>query len=1467
MAAKGTTIADVNLQVDGSGFERAMNSLLLQVGKIEKALQGLGAKTNASVEAAVRKDVRELQKLLGQINSLEKNANSKGFGRGEELRMRRELNALEARGYSDAGTASRARMAAENQIRISRERLLTAAASERRVLYETVKTEQLRLAEIGKQEAAIRRLTAAREREARAGSGPSILPTGGMGTVLARTAAYAAAGSAIFAVGTAAQSSVGFTVELEEKLAKLGAISGSTKGQMEELSETILNVSRNSAFSTAELTDASTTLAQAGFSAQGIASSLQATSNLALAAGTTMAEAVDVVTSAIGAFQLQETEAATVADSLTAALNKSKLTIQQVALGIQYAGTTAYEQGINFQELTSIMGAMAQAGVRSGSTIGTGLRQLFVDLQSPSEKLSTTLRRLGLDFKDIDVATLGPTQVLKNLAAAGFNSAEAYGSLETRAAAAYLVVKNNLPFVEEMQLAQARSGTSTEAAAKAADNLASQWQRLKNNLGADSTGTVGKATQAVKDLLKSLNDASSNEFENNIRKQSRAQLDQLGILAKLGIHWKDEYNPIVDEANEKILLNQSRIEAVSDVQDHYRQKIEDSATATAKANDATSKQETTMHALNEAIARTVQRQGSLKEGSTALQIETVSLASRFVGLAEKIDMSTNSAGGLIAALQQLRAEESLQLAQKAQTAVLTGKADVNIRGKEIDSLSSAFKSGGGYGALNAKDKKAFDEWRKDPLNVMKQLQVGDIAKRADPGSAVAVNLTKIVTALEATNSGMQSLRSNAQTSAAAAYMATASGQRISAKIDALGAPGASQAELKAFIGKIDLDLKNSKVGTGQYQAFNAWKMQAEALLGGGGALAPEKAKKATAREDGMTATRNSIYDVQREVERMGGTIGERVGKDSGGHKGAGHKDSRAFDVSFQGGQDTDPKVIAKQNALALKYQKQGFTVLWNGERYGGDGSRSKIGTGANPHTDHMHIEEPKGGAYSKNNAETNAADDEERRKLQAAKRTAKLKVSNADKDLKGEIDELEYALSEAALEANKQVVKTSFEAWEKALREQAEVDTAEMDMSELAEYNSELEEKIAQKAEDTAGKITDGYLEFFERMSEAAELSTQQGLVAADREIARIQGQIGGLDRASMNGKVPDYVRTLAARRLSEAQEGRDNTQMGLLPSQIGKQQSAMAALEKYKTDNPNMSAEELQKTNQQLDAMGLKLFDLTGQLGALEAAASAGQLISTDVGANVRQAITAWEQLRGTQQSWAQTIGGEVAPALDFLEGGLNDMFNNVANGSRTALQAFGDMAKGMLKYIQQLVLKILASKIIELLMQIGMSAFGGGGGFTGGGASAGASAGFSGGSAGFGGVVPMTLRFNGGPAPAGAPQRLMRGGRVANGARGYDSVNAELARDEFVVRSAAVKSVGVDFMNDLNTNGARAMKGMQSLAVLPSQGKQETNVYVVKQDAAPTMGPNDVLVTIQEDILRDGATKRLIKHVAAGG
>src|SRR3546814_19826416 len=109
---------------------------------------------------------------------------------------------------------------------------------------------------------------------------------------------------------------------------------------------------------------------------------------------------------------------------MTAALNRSRLTVQQAALAVQYIGATAHDANISMNDVLASAGALAQAGIRSGSTIGTGLRTFLTDLIDPSEKLKTQLDALGLTMADVDVKTRGLTQGIENTSDAGFSHPE-----------------------------------------------------------------------------------------------------------------------------------------------------------------------------------------------------------------------------------------------------------------------------------------------------------------------------------------------------------------------------------------------------------------------------------------------------------------------------------------------------------------------------------------------------------------------------------------------------------------------------------------------------------------------------------------------------------------------------------------------------------------------------------------------------------------------------------------------------------------------------------------------------------------------------------------------------------------------------------------------------------------------------------------------------------------------------------
>jgi TP901 family phage tail tape measure protein len=288
-----------------------------------------------------------------------------------------------------------------------------------------------------------------------------------------------------------------FVVELDKEFKQFQAITGTTSTEMKGLEDRLIKVSEATKFTALEVAQAATILGQAGLSAREVGESIEAVTLLATAAGTELAPAVDLVTSTLSIFNLQTSQTADIANTMTAAINGSKLTIDKLALGFQYAGNIAAQVGISYQELTATLGALANSGIKAGSTLGTGLRQLLVDLETPTEKFTDRLRKLGLTQQDVDVKSKGLVSVMNTLKDAGFGTAEAFESFEVRAAATFSALGNNLDLVIALERNFILSSAAAEANAIQMESLANTFAQLNS-----VTGTiVYKAFRPFVDML------------------------------------------------------------------------------------------------------------------------------------------------------------------------------------------------------------------------------------------------------------------------------------------------------------------------------------------------------------------------------------------------------------------------------------------------------------------------------------------------------------------------------------------------------------------------------------------------------------------------------------------------------------------------------------------------------------------------------------------------------------------------------------------------------------------------------------------------------------------------------------------------------------------------------------------------------------------------------------------------------
>ncbi|MCW2284708.1 TP901 family phage tail tape measure protein [Rhodoblastus acidophilus] len=293
-------------------------------------------------------------------------------------------------------------------------------------------------------------------------------------------------------------STVHAVTELDDALKRFQAITGSSNETTAQLKEQMFGLASGSRVAVKELADVATTLGQTGLSAREVATALPAVVNLAVSSGASLHQATEVLTATLGAYNQEATRTADLANIMSGALSNTRLNIEQLSFGLQYAADIAAQVGVSITELTSVFGGLAQAGIRSGSTIGTGVRLLLRELESPTPRFRAEMERLGITLADIDVKTNTLTGVLDNLKAKGFDTAAAMRSLETRGVSAYAALQVQSGTIKRLQEELLLYNGAADGARVANESLTARLTQAGNAMLAVTDHAAAPLVEAMK---------------------------------------------------------------------------------------------------------------------------------------------------------------------------------------------------------------------------------------------------------------------------------------------------------------------------------------------------------------------------------------------------------------------------------------------------------------------------------------------------------------------------------------------------------------------------------------------------------------------------------------------------------------------------------------------------------------------------------------------------------------------------------------------------------------------------------------------------------------------------------------------------------------------------------------------------------------------------------------------------------
>lgn len=307
------------------------------------------------------------------------------------------------------------------------------------------------------------------------------------------------------------QDAISSTIQFQHTLNVMRAVTQTSATNMGTLADQFFQLGQVVPIAISGIADATLSVAKAGYSAGDAMEIVAASAKLAQGAQADIKKVADLQTVIMRAWDKNASDAESIADKLMNAVNKSRADIDGLDQAIGYVAGIAPQANVTLEQVLGMVAILTNAGL-SMSKAGTYMRQFLNDLMNPSEKLVSTLGRLGLTVSDIDPRMHKIGTIFKKLSEAGMTVSDAFEGMSVRAASAFSILLNNSNLIDEYTDAVSQQGTVVEAHSKTIDDLASKYGFMQNAM----LGALDALKQGFGPIMGAVTDMFTAIF-NNIR--------------------------------------------------------------------------------------------------------------------------------------------------------------------------------------------------------------------------------------------------------------------------------------------------------------------------------------------------------------------------------------------------------------------------------------------------------------------------------------------------------------------------------------------------------------------------------------------------------------------------------------------------------------------------------------------------------------------------------------------------------------------------------------------------------------------------------------------------------------------------------------------------------------------------------------------------------------------------------------
>jgi len=316
-----------------------------------------------------------------------------------------------------------------------------------------------------------------------------------------------AAGGA-FAVGIGIKA-VSAAAKFEAGMSNVATLLDTSTENMDDMGKKVREIAKRVPADMEDLTTSLYNVRSAGISASDAMGVLEKSAKLAMAGLGTTEEAVDLVTSAINAFELQGKEADDVYAQIFNTVKMGKTTIAGLAQGFGAVAGTIAAANIELPSYLAAVSALTTTGLPAAQA-HTQMKAAVAGLTRESGDLTKVLNRLNVStFKELVDKSNGDVvpafkAIVDEVEGNDAMILKLFGSTEAYNAVVALSTTVNGKYVEALESSKTAQGALDDATKKQTETAAAQYKLLKNNLNVVMVDLGNKILPVLVDIMKEL---------------------------------------------------------------------------------------------------------------------------------------------------------------------------------------------------------------------------------------------------------------------------------------------------------------------------------------------------------------------------------------------------------------------------------------------------------------------------------------------------------------------------------------------------------------------------------------------------------------------------------------------------------------------------------------------------------------------------------------------------------------------------------------------------------------------------------------------------------------------------------------------------------------------------------------------------------------------------------------------------